>query len=510
MKHFHQPGGMKTEGMKALELLVKRAKRGQTVTEEQFDLVDQLRIAEARESFWAFRTYVNPNLLLGWWLYDAAMVMQEWWEKFKRGERPKLVLSAPPQHGKTTTMEDFVAWVSGKDPDIKSIYASYSEELGVATNRQLQRKWSSEAYKRVFPQTVIGDSNVVTMSNRYQRNSSFVEFVDAKGSFRNTTVNGQINGFGLDLGLIDDPMKGRAETMSKTMRDKTWSWFTSDFFARFSDRGGLIMIMTRWHVDDPVGRFIEAFPDVVQKVYTAIAEKDEPHREKGEPLFPEHKSYDFLMERKKVLEQYEWESLYQQHPIIVGGGLFPIAKFKIVDHAPSQNQIAMSVRYWDKAGTADGGAYTVGVLMHMLQNDEGFVISDVRRGQWSAMEREQRMRQVAAIDEDKYGPVEIWVEQEPGSGGKESAERSIMNLRGYICKADRVTGNKEVRASPYAAQVQGGNVHLVKGDWNLAFLDEHETFPSGKYKDQVDAAGGAFAKLAITSSTYDATLSWVG
>ena len=81
-------------------------------------------------------------------------------------------------------------------------------------------------------------------------------------------------------------------------------------------------------------------------------------------------------------------------------------------------------------------------------------------------------------------------------------------LAGFKVRADRVTGNKEDRAQPYAAQVQAGNVLLLSGEWNRAFLDEHETFPAGKFKDQVDAAAGAFNKVT-SGSTYDTSLAWV-
>src|SRR5206468_1615862 len=79
---------------------------------------------------------------------------------------------------------------------------------------------------------------------------------------------------------------------------------------------GLLMIMTRWHVDDPVGRYIKRFPEAKMLRYPAIAEQDETNRRKGEALFPQHKSLSFLMERKKVMTQAGWESEYQQNPII--------------------------------------------------------------------------------------------------------------------------------------------------------------------------------------------------
>jgi predicted phage terminase large subunit-like protein len=149
------------------------------------------------------------------------------------------------------------------------------------------------------------------------------------------------------------------------------------------------------------------------------------------------------------------------------------------------------IRYWDKAGTEDGGAYTAGVKMQKTKDGQ-FIVLDVIRKQMSPMGREKRILQTA-IDDGKS--CKVWIEQEPGSAGKESAASTIRNLAGYSVEADKVTGSKEDRAEPYAAQVEGANVLLLKADWNKDFIGEHELFPSGKYKDQVDAAAGAFNKL---------------
>jgi hypothetical protein len=89
--------------------------------------------------------------------------------------------------------------------------------------------------------------------------------------------------------------------------------------------------MTRWHVDDLLGRLIERVPGVTSLRYPAIAEQDEEYRRAGEALFPELKPLDFLLERKQVQSQASWEAEYQQNPIILGGGVFPIEK---IGHAP--------------------------------------------------------------------------------------------------------------------------------------------------------------------------------
>jgi predicted phage terminase large subunit-like protein len=472
----------------------------------------------ARDDFGIFRQLIHPEMLWNWWTDEVARKLGRFYQDLKEGRRPKLALMAPPQHGKTTTIVDFIAWIAGKDPELRTIYASYSDELGIAANRQLFRVLTGTTFRKIFPGVEVGAAG-------WAANNSLIEFVRHRGLFRNTTVEGVINGFGLDLGVIDDPVKGHAEAISKVQRENTWEWFTQDFFNRFARDAGLLTIMTRWHVDDVLGRMLERFGDGLRVLrYPAVAEttswrwkkelitgEDGRRRfvwqkqlvREGEALFAEHKPLSFLDERRKVMSQAAWQALYQQHPIVVGGGELPIEKIRVV---PSWNRadVRHSVRYIDKAGTPGGGAYTAGVLMHKMA-DNTYVISHIMRGQWSALEREQKIKTIVAEDAEHYPNYQVVVEQEPGSGGKESVEHTIRNLAGYRVSADRVTGPKEVRVQPFAAQVQAGNIGLVADGWVRSFLDECETWPKGKFSDQVDAAAGAFSKL--TSSTYDSTYS---
>jgi predicted phage terminase large subunit-like protein len=478
------------------------------LSEDELRLMAEIYEANAREDFMSFRHVIRPTLLDAWWQHDAASHLQRFWRDLKAGKRPALVIQAPPQHGKTEGLIDFMAWCAGQDPNMRTIFASYSDDLGIRVNMSLQRIFDGPHYRKVFARTKISEDNVVTQTGRWLRNSSIFEYVGTTGSFRNTTVQGQINGQGLDLGVIDDPIKGRAEAQSKANRDKTWSWFTDDFFGRFSDKAGFVMIMTRWHLDDPVGRWLEYFPHTRVLRYPAVAEEDELHRRKGEALFPELKSREFLDARRRVLTNASWESLYQQRPIAAGGDMFPVERIRVVTGVDRSN-IKRSVRYVDKAGTEDGGAYTAACLVHDMK-DGTTVVDDVVRGQWGALEREARIAQVARADMATYARYQVWVEQEPGSGGKESAENTIRLLKGCDVHADKVTGAKEIRAEPYAAQVQAGQVSIKAADWNREFLEEHELYPMGKYKDQVDAAAGAFNKLAVQLGTYDRSLDWVG
>ena len=297
-------------------------------------LLPHLKRQEAKVCFWAFRRYTRPGMKVGWWQYEVANEFQRFYHRLKKGERPKLALMAPPQHGKTEQVTDFIAWVAGKEPDLKTIFASYSDELGADVNKALQRIMTSERYVSIFGDR-LGDSG-----SRWLRNSNMLEYVTIAAHFT-TPLSGArspVRAWTSASWMIQS--RAEARRAASQFATRLWQWFTDDFYTRFSNSAGLLMIMTRWHLDDPVGRLIERFPDAKILRYPAIAEEDEKNRRKGEALFPEHKSLSFLLERKKAMTQASWESEYQQNPIVVGGGIFPIEKLRTARHARSRRDQA--------------------------------------------------------------------------------------------------------------------------------------------------------------------------
>lgn len=468
----------------------------------------------ASTNFNAFRRYIRPDMLTNWWTDDIAEHMQQFYDAFARGERPWLAIEAPPQHGKSWAATDFIAYIAGRNPDWKSIFGSYSDDLGVRTNLDLQRIMQSERYRFLFPNTRIDEHGWVC-------NSSLIEYAGHVGSFRNTTVNGSINGMELHFGLIDDPVKGRIEANSKTTRDRTWNWFTDDFLSRFSGVSAMLIIMTRWHIDDMLGRLeikqkeqlkVVSYPAVVEPLaegqIDTRTEADKANRQMGDVLFPDLKDQDFLEKRKTVLSNSSWLSLYQQHPILVGGGQLPIEKIRyMATWSPHDPDIIASTRFFDKAGSEKGSSWTAGVLLHKMR-DGRFVVSHVCRGQWLARDREKMIKLWTETDSKVFANYEIGIEQEPGSGGKESAENTVAMLAGYRVFIDKVTGDKITRAQPFAAQVQGGNLFLVAGEWVQEFLDEAEVWPQGTM-DQIDGCSGAFNHI-VKATQFDSSFAWAG
>lgn len=243
-------------------------------------------------------------------------------------------------------------------------------------------------------------------------------------------------------------------------------------------------------------------PDHPHQVISSLGFKDP--RQPGELLWPEALPEAKVFELEVKMGDYFTAGQFQQRPHPRGGGMFKLEWFtSILPVVP--NDVLSWVRYWDKAGTAGGdGARTAGALMGIRRNGR-FVLADVKKGRWSSADREAVIKTTAYLDLATYGSgVVIWVEQEPGSGGKESAENTVKNLSGLSCKIERVTGAKEVRAEPFASQCMVGNVDLVAGQWVEEFINECASFPAGSLKDQVDASGGAFNKLSTGTGAFQA------
>lgn len=324
------------------------------LTGVDIDTIEDWWVRKSRVNFLAYRQFMrNDNFEYNWFIADLCSQLQKFYLDLKNGERPVLMIQAPPQHGKSWTITDFISWITGKISDIRAIYASYSDTLGIRCNTQLQRQYDSSKYKKIFPKFGISSSNIVTISSKPKRNSKHIEFINDSGEptgglFRNTTVAGSVTGESLDLGVIDDAVKGREQANSITWSQKIWEWFTDDFSTRFSKSAGLLIIMTRWSTHDIIGRLAEKFNDIKKNFkilnYSAVATKDEENRNSGEALFPDLKPLDFLLDKKALMAQSSWESLYQGAPTVAGGDI-------VKDHWWKWWQVLPKIKY--KFITAD-------------------------------------------------------------------------------------------------------------------------------------------------------------
>lgn len=234
------------------------------------------------------------------------------------------------------------------------------------------------------------------------------------------------------------------------------------------------------------------FPGQMPKSVTFIPAKleDNPILETIDPGYRANLMALPLVERERLLGG-NWKI----RP--AAGTVFKRHWFEIVPAAPAN---AQRVRAWDKAATAGGGDWTAGVRMSRTP-DGTLYVEDVKRVQLSPGERDKLIRQTAELD---GRAVAIRGEQEPGSAGKSDALSFVHLLQGFTVRTKPATGDKVTRAGPLSSQAEVGNVKLVAGPWNEAFLLELERFPDGANDDQVDAASAAYEALTRTVPELDA------
>lgn len=414
---------------------------------------------------------MSPELT---WDWPHLAYVQAQLQRVTAGDINRLMIFLPPRHGKSEMCTvRYPVWRMEQDRHLRVIIAAYNQTLAERFSRKSRR---------------IAATRLKLNAER----SAVAEWETEQGNtYRAVGVGGGVTGQGGQLIVIDDPVKNREEANSETYRNKVWEWYTDDLYTRLEPHGAMILIMTRWHEDDLAGRILasEDGPNWTVVNLPAEAEAGDPlGRAPGDALCPARYDLEALHRIRRVLGN-SYYALYQQRPVAPEGEMFKRHWFEVVPAAPA---VATRVRYWDKASTAGGGDYTAGVKL-ARSADGLFWVEDVVRGQFSALERETVIRQTAELDGRS---VAIWVEQEPGSGGKESAEATVRALAGWAVRAERVTGDKVTRAEPLAAQCEAGNVKIVRGAWNSAYLTELTAFPAGKHDDQVDASSGAFAKLA--------------
>ena len=455
-----------------------------------------------------FKEYIEavfPSFQWYWHAESMVKVLQRVADR----KAHRVIFTMPPRHGKSEIISRaFTSYWVHRYPSQKVGIVSYSAELASDLSR------SSKDYYVDFGGELRQDSKAVKRWSTKEGGG-----VIAAGA------RGPITGRGFHLGVIDDIVKNSDEAASPTYQKRNNEWYASTFFTRLEPNSALVIVGTRWNEGDLIGNLIRAEgqrqPDGTWAIsqdaenwhfvgLEALRVKDKVHhydlppnitiepdnRSEGEALCPERYDREYLLSLQRK-NPYFFEALYQGKPSPLEGNLFKRADIAIVDELPSGK--LQFVRYWDKAATDGGGAYTAGVLMARHSASGNFYIAGVERGQWDIPKRNAIILATARSDKQTYKKVKTWGEQEPGASGKDAGLSFLNLLKEYKpVGIDTPSGSKLARAIPLISIIGAGRLFLVDGDWNKPLLDELAAFPNGKYKDQVDAASGAFNRLQAT------------
>lgn len=395
----------------------------------------------------------------------------------------RLLIGFPPQHGKSELTSKYTpAWFLSLWPEKRVILASYQAEFAAS--------WGRKA-RDVFAE--MSETTGLQVSKSLKR-AEWWGIEGHQGSFASSGAGASITGKGADVFVIDDPFANAEEAQSETIRRKVWEWYQSTVLTRLQKNASLIVIQTRWHVDDLTGRLLaaeQAGGARWRKLnFKAIGDD-------GSALCPDLHPLAELRETETALGSYYWSALYQQSPVPEGGLFFKHDDInQIVDLEPLKP--TKIVRYWDTAASAEGD-YTVGVLM--ADGGDGFVyVLDVVRGQWTASARDEHITATMERDAKRWGNrCEQWIEQEAGGAGKTVAEINVMRWAKFGCRCERATKEKSLRARPLQARTEIKQVRLLRAPWNRAYIDELTQCWSGVHDDQADAASGAYNKLVMAS-----------
>lgn len=295
--------------------------------------------------------------------------------------------------------------------------------------------------------------------------------------------------------IIDDPFKDRAEADSPTIRRKVWEWYTSTLYTRLAPGGGILVINTRWHMDDLSGRLLEAGStgdgDQWRVVnFPAIAEEDEPHRKRGDALHPERYPLEQLEAIRKAIGTRDWEALYQQHPTPDGGNIFKAEwlRFWLPKELPAtfdQTLISWDMTFKD----GDDTDYVVGQVWGRKGADR--YLLDQTRGRMGFTETLAAFRALA----DKWPQATRKLVEDKANG-----PAVIDSLKHHVPGIIPVEpdGSKIARAHAVTSLFEAGNVHIPHPQacpWASAYVAELTQFPGTAHDDQVDATTQALRDM---------------
>ena len=287
-------------------------------------------------------------------------------EAFARGDIRRLIITMPPQHGKSVGATTLLpAYMLGLDPDIRIAIASYSGSLASKFNRRVQRILDSEEYGSLFPETTIKRG---TKPANYVRTADEVEIINHDGVLLSVGREGSLTGNRVDCFILDDLYKDAMEANSPIVRENCWEWYTSVVRTRMHNASRELIVFTRWHEEDLIGTIINkepwrefrSFDDLAslnknewlylnfEAIKTSTPSEIDP-RQIGEALWEERHSAE-LLEQKRKLDSLRFECMYQGHPSSREGLLYGDS---FIEYSTLPRDIVKFANYTDTADTGD-------------------------------------------------------------------------------------------------------------------------------------------------------------
>lgn len=427
------------------------------------------------------------------WHMDA---ISEHLEAITAGQITRLLINIPPGTMKSMSCCVFwPAWEWGPKgmPSMRFIGASHEEGLATRDNVKMRRLVQSSWYQRLWPLRMQGDQNAKTY------------FENENTGWRQSCPVRSMTGRRGDRVVWDDPHSVE-DAHSAAALEEANRVFRETLPTRLNspEHSSIIVVMQRLSEKDVSGVILAeelgyehlCLPMEYEgpSKATSIGFTD-PRRNVGDLLFPARFPRAVVDRDKKIMGAYAVAGQFQQRPAPPSGGEFETGMIETVDAIPAG--VVQWCRGWDLAATEGAGDYTAGVKLGKLA-DGRYVVAHVDRKQYGTTKRDQLIKSTAAGD--GMGRVKQSLPQDPGQAGKGQVMALTAMLAGHTVHSSTESGDKVVRARPFASQVNGGNVLMLRAPWNKDFTDELALFPNGRHDDQVDASARAFIGLIGSSA----------
>lgn len=445
---------------------------------------------KARINLRAYSTYMMPDF--DWQPYHKAYY--EVLNEFAYKRIKKLIITMPPQHGKSQGSTRFLpSFMFGINPNLRLAVTSYNSTIARKFNRDNQRLIDTQEYLDLFPNTTLSSSNVVTVASNYLRNSEEFEIVGHKGMLKAVGRGGALTSITLDCVIMDDLYKDYAEGNSPVVRESAWDWYTTVVKTRLHNDSQQLIVFTRWHEEDIIGR-IEANEEVITlesldqledidpntwvKINFEAIKDGQPtdidNRQVGEALWENrHNTAKLLTERK--LDPNKFECLYQGNPASADGLLYT-EPWKIYNKLP--DVITKIGNYTD---TADSGKDYLCSVNYVVASS-GIYITDILYTQEGMEKTEQTVPEFLNRNNVRVADFES------NNGGRYFALNVQKKTKAAI-RWFHQGNNKESRINTNSAQVQQ-NIYLPNG-WESRFPIFWKHLTSFKKNFKANAQDGA-------------------
>lgn len=393
-------------------------------------------------------------------------------KKITDGSLKRAMFFMPPRHGKSRLIShEFAAWWMGHNPNKSVIFTTYNQELANEFGRKVRNRMYEPLFQKAFPECRIVDDS--SSAKRFHTTTGCTYYAVGAG--------GPLTGRGGDLIIIDDPLKNREEASSALIRQKIKDWYTSTLRTRLMTGGSILIVQTRWHMDDISGWLLSQENNEWDVLSLPALNED------GSTLWPEKFNSEFILSAKKDIGSRDFQALYQQNPINDETNLIKRKWFKLYDERPFHTKFI--AQFWDTAQQV-GISNDYSVCTTWYETDNGFFLVDVWRNK---LEFPQLIQSVESLY-NKFKPNIVMIEDK--SSGSSLIQQLRQKTRIPVIAFNPKMRDKIVRASAITPIIESGSVYVPRiASWLEDYFLELEGFPNLAHDDLVDSTSMALEYL---------------